>query len=93
MKYFGIFQTQYEIFTDVLNIELPSASGSVGLVPAYSTLDINAFARISDELEIKGTINNLTDVQYFTKRPLFYPGPGVWPSDGRNYTMSFIVRI
>lgn len=89
----GLFSHISETFADALNTELPSASGAVGLVPAYSILDINASAKISDELEIKGTINNLTDVQYFTKRPLFYPGPGVWPSDGRNYTMSFIVRI
>jgi len=89
----GLFSHTSETFADALNTELPSASGAVGLVPAYSILDINASAKISDELEIKGTINNLTDVQYFTKRPLFYPGPGVWPSDGRNYTMSFIVRI
>jgi Fe(3+) dicitrate transport protein len=32
--------------------------------------------------------NNLTDESYFTKRPEFYPGPGVWPSDGRSYNAS-----
>lgn len=28
-------------------------------------------------------VGNALDVRYFTKRPTFYPGPGVWPSDGR----------
>jgi len=31
-------------------------------------------------------VNNITDEQYFTKRPTGYPGGGVWPSDGRSVT-------
>ena len=41
-----------------------------------------------DNLTIKFNANNVTDRQYFTKRPLFYPGPGVWPSDGRSFNVS-----
>ncbi len=36
-----------------------------------------------DWLRIQAGVNNLLDRQYFTKRPEFYPEPGVWPSDGR----------
>jgi Fe(3+) dicitrate transport protein len=33
-------------------------------------------------------INNVTNKQYFTKRPSFYPGPGIWSSDGRSLVVS-----
>jgi Fe(3+) dicitrate transport protein len=34
-------------------------------------------------MRVRAAVNNLFDLQYFTKRPQFYPGPGIWPSDGR----------
>lgn len=71
-------------FADALNTVTPSASGSVGEVPGYGLLDINASYKVSDHIILRLNINNVADKQYFTKRPLFYPGPGVWPSDGRS---------
>ena len=83
-----------ESFADALNtVEPLKTTGAVGLVPAYGILDLNASFRFTKNLEARFNVNNLTDKQYFTKRPTFYPGPGVWPSDGRNYSMSFLVRI
>jgi hypothetical protein len=41
--------------------------------------------RFSNHFNLRFGLNNLTDKQYFTKRPLFYPGPGVWSSDGRGF--------
>ena len=55
--------------------------------------DINGSVQISKQLTIKASLNNLTDNQYFTKRPLFYPGVGIWSSDGRNGTISFIIKL
>jgi Fe(3+) dicitrate transport protein len=82
-----------ETFADALNTEIPTASGSVGLVPAYGLLDINLSYKFSAILTFKASLNNIADNQYFTKRPLFYPGPGIWPSDGRNGNISFIVKL
>jgi Fe(3+) dicitrate transport protein len=82
-----------QTFADPLNTQQPNATGTVGLVPAYTLLDFNATLRISKALEVRISLNNLTNRQYFTKRPLFYPGPGVWPSDGRNATLSFLLKI
>lgn len=82
-----------ETFADALNTEIPTASGSVGLVPAYGLLDINLSYKFSAILTFKVSLNNIADNQYFTKRPLFYPGPGIWPSDGRNGNISFIVKL
>ncbi|MBL0740665.1 TonB-dependent receptor family protein [Chryseolinea lacunae] len=82
-----------ETYADPLNTEKPGATGAVGLVPSYGLLDINASLRISDMIKIRLNLNNATNEQYFTKRPTFYPGPGVWPSDGRSFTASIGFKI
>ena len=80
-------------FADPLNTVAPNATGTIGLVPAYTLLDINSTLNVNRNIKLKASINNLTDKQYFTKRPLFYPGPGIWPSDGRSITFSVIFKI
>jgi len=89
----GLYSYTGETFADALNTVTPAANGAVGLVPAYGLLDINASYRLSDHLAFKLNVNNVTDRQYFTKRPQFYPGPGVWSSDGRSVTASVTIRI
>lgn len=82
-----------ESYADPLNTVQPNATGAVGLVPAYGLLDLNASCRLLDNLTLRLSVNNLTDKQYFTKRPAFYPGPGVWPSDGRSVVLTVQVRL
>ncbi len=77
-----------ESFADALNTETPSKNGSVGLVPAYGLFDINSSWKISDHVMLRVNVNNVADKQYFTKRPQFYPGPGVWSSDGRSFVVT-----
>ena len=89
----ALYSYTSETYADALNAKTPSANGAVGLVPSYGLLDINASLKISNQLTIKANLNNLTDNQYFTKRPLFYPGVGIWPSDRRNGIFSFIVKL
>ena len=79
-------------FADPLNTVTPSATGAVGLVPSYGLLDLNASYRIH-KLTFRLSVNNLTDKQYFTKRPTFYPGAGIWPSDGRSVVLTVGVKI
>ncbi len=81
-----------ETFADALNTVTPSANGAVGLVPAYSLLDFNASFR-AQNLTFRLSVNNLTNEQYFTKRPTFYPGPGIWPSDGRSVVLTVGVKL
>jgi Fe(3+) dicitrate transport protein len=81
-------------FADALNTVQPlKTTGAVGVVPAYGLLDMNASFRFSKNMEAKLSINNVANKQYFTKRPTFYPGPGVWPSDGRNCSLSLAIRL
>ena len=79
-------------FADPLNTVQPNATGSVGLVPDYGLLDLNINWQVLPQLTLRLSVNNLTDKQYFTKRPVFYPGPGIWPSDGRNFTLMAQLR-
>jgi len=90
----ALYSYTAESFADALNTFEPlKTTGAVGLVPSYAILDITASFRFTKNLELRLNINNLTDKQYFTKRPTFYPGPGVWPSDGRNFNGTFIIRV
>lgn len=69
-------------FGDPLNTVTPNATGARGLVPAYTLVDANGSVRLSPWVRVRFGVTNLLDARYFTKRPAFYPGPGVWPSDG-----------
>ena len=80
-------------YADALNTVTPSANGAVGLVPGYGVIDLSVSYRINPNLTLRGSVNNLTDKSYFTKRPEFYPGPGVWPSDGRSFNVSLGVAL
>jgi Fe(3+) dicitrate transport protein len=89
----GLYSYTAESFADALNTATPSANGAVGLVPSYSLLDLNASYAFSRNFSLKVNVSNVTNEQYFTKRPSFYPGPGVWASDGRTWSMMFSVKI
>ncbi len=81
-------------YADALNTVKPAAAtGAVGLVPSYGIFDLNASFRVFKNLEFRVSANNVFNRQYFTKRPTFYPGPGVWPSEGRSINGSVIIKI
>ena len=88
-----LFSHTSSTFSDALNTIDPPASGAKGFTPAYSVWDINASFRTRSYLTIRAGINNIFDKQYYTKRPTFYPGPGIWPSDGRNIYLTVGVKI
>jgi len=81
-------------YADALNTVIPpAATGAVGLVPSYGLLDFNSTIRLNKNLEFRLNVNNVTNKQYFTKRPSFYPGPGIWPSEGRSVNISFGIKL
>lgn len=79
-------------FADALNSISPNATGASGLVPSYQLVDLNVSIPISNSIKIQMNVNNLFDKHYFTKRPQFYPGPGIWPSDGRTISCSISLK-
>ena len=87
-----------ESYADALNTTTPTLNRAAGLVPSYGLLDINTSWKISlsggaTQLKLRLNINNVTNEKYFTKRPQFYPGPGIWPSDGRSFVGTIEVSI
>ena len=80
-------------FANPLNTVEPSANGTIGKVPGYGLLDLNATLYLGQHYKLRFGVNNVTDKQYFTKRPTMYPGAGVWSSDGRSLGISFGIKI
>jgi len=77
-----------ESWADAFNRREMSPLGVVGLVPAYTVTDVNAAFAVSRHARVRVGVNNLLDRAYFTVRPQGFPGPGVWPSDGRGMQAS-----
>jgi Fe(3+) dicitrate transport protein len=82
-----------ESYADALNTRMPSANGAVGLVPSSGIVDLTGSWRFNEHLGLSVSVNNLADRSYFTKRPEFYPGPGIWPSDGRSVVASLRLAL
>lgn len=80
-----------ESYSDALNTLKPDASGAIGIVPAYSILDLAGHYKMSKNMTFGVAVNNFMDAKYYTKRPQMYPGPGIWSSDGRSVT--FTVKL
>jgi Fe(3+) dicitrate transport protein len=76
-------------FSDAFNTPMPVPNGSKGPVPGYGLWDFDISSRLFKNYQLKFGVNNISDKQYFTKRPTFYPDPGIWPSDGRSWYVSF----
>ena len=91
----GTVQYSYvaDSFSDAMNTVIPSPDGAKGLVPAYSIVDLNFSLKFSNNYSLRLGINNLTNEQYFTKRPTGYPGVGVWASDGRSIVATFSFKL
>lgn len=91
----GTVQYSYvsKTFADPANTVIPSENGAVGEVPGYGLLDLNITYTASGILNLRCGINNITDKQYYTKRPTTYPGGGIWPSDGRSFNVTVALKI
>lgn len=80
-------------YADPENTVVPTPNGAKGIVPAYGLFDFNATYRFNKHFSLKVSASNFTDTQYFTKRPTIHPGPGVWPSDGRSFMTTLVVKL
>lgn len=91
------FNTQWshvdQSLTDANNTLTPAANGQTGLVPAYTVIDIAATYRMNEQFNVRAGINNVADKRYFTRRAGGYPGPGLMPSDARNFFVSVGIKL
>ena len=79
-------------FTDATNA-YSTANAIDGIIPSYSVMDISAEYRLSKLFTVYGTVNNIGDKKYFTRRADSYPGPGIVPSDARSFYLTLQVRL
>jgi Fe(3+) dicitrate transport protein len=79
-------------FTDATNATEGGVSAVVGTIPSYSVMDLSLSWQFRT-FRLEGSVNNLADRMYFTRRATGYPGPGILPSDGRSFFMTLQVRI
>jgi len=94
-RFTATFQYAYtaQQFGDATNATAPGAQGIYGVVPAYYVMDLTADYRINKLLMLSGSINNLTNNSYFTRRADSYPGPGIIPADPRSFYVTLQVKL
>jgi len=78
-------------YSDATNAER-SDRAIDGVVPAYQVMDLSATYRWK-LFTLSGSINNLLDEKYFTRRADGYPGPGILPSDNRTFYLTLQVKL
>lgn len=92
-KFKSTFQFSYTSsqYTDATNTEF-TANAVNGLIPSYYIFDLSA-QYTWKRFTLIGSINNLTNNMYFTRRAVSYPGPGIIPSNGRGFYLTLQVKI
>ena len=79
-------------FSDAQNTVMPTPNALFGEIPAYSVIDLSVkYEKVRFVLE--AGVNNLLNELYFTRRATGYPGPGIIPSDNRNFYLSLQLKI
>jgi Fe(3+) dicitrate transport protein len=80
-------------YTEATNSETTDdVSAVIGPIPAYYIMDFSLSYQYK-KFRFEGTVNNLANRMYFTRRATGYPGPGIIPSDGRSYFLTVQVKI
>ena len=80
-------------FSDASNAEIPSGDALIGVVPAYLVFDFSTNYEINKSFTLEAGVNNFTNQQYFTRRAISYPGPGIIPSDGISFYGTLVYRF
>lgn len=88
------FQYTYlsDQFTDATNAREGGVSAVIGLIPAYAIMDASVSYQLG-KFRVEGTVNNVDNRAYFTRRATGYPGPGILPSDGRGLYLTLQVKL
>ena len=80
-----------EHYSDATN-STSSTNAVVGLIPDYKTMDISGKINFK-EFQIEFGVNNLSNEIYFTRRATAYPGPGIIPSQPRNFYLGLQIVL
>lgn len=78
----GITSFVSEQYSDATNAEWSSTAVN-GKIPSYFVVDLSTSYSF-ESFRIEGSINNILDNRYFTRRAEGYPGPGIIPAEPRS---------
>ncbi|WP_448701957.1 TonB-dependent receptor domain-containing protein [Mucilaginibacter sp. AW1-3] len=94
-KLSATYQAAYtsEQFGDATNAKIAAPNAIVGIIPTYTVMDLSASYKLSRLFTLEGSINNLADARYFTRRAESYPGPGIIPADARSYFLTLQFKL
>jgi Fe(3+) dicitrate transport protein len=79
-------------FTDATNATDGGVSAVTGIIPAYDVMDVSLSWQ-QRKWKVEGSVNNVANRMYFTRRATGYPGPGILPSDGRSYFVTIQLTL
>jgi Fe(3+) dicitrate transport protein len=79
-------------YSDATNAIDGGVSAVVGLIPAYSIMDASLSYQYK-RYKLEGSVNNLGNAYYYTRRATGYPGPGILPSDNRTVYLTLQVKL
>ena len=87
-----------EQFSDARNTRvqistLAETTGVFGEIPAYFVMDFSAKYQFNEMFKLTGSINNVLDKSYFTRRATAYPGPGIIPALGRTWNLTLSIKL
>lgn len=80
-----------EQFADASNSKF-STNAITGIIPAYTICDFSAQYTYKF-LNVSAGVNNFLNEIYFTRRAEGYPGPGILPSDPRNFYVTLQIKL
>lgn len=78
-------------FSDATNA-IRTATAVEGIIPSYQVVDLSLSYKYK-KMGIDGSINNVLNQMYFTRRAEGYPGPGIIPSDGRGFYLTLSIAF
>lgn len=87
----GLLNYQTQQFSEATNAT-ESATGLFGTIPSFYVVDTKV-SYTYKKLTFQLSVNNITNVNYFTQRAIGYPGPGIIPSEGRTFWGGLIVKL
>lgn len=82
-----------DVFSDANNTVTPNTGSTTGLIPAYTITDLSVNCKFLSQYNFRAGVNNINNAKYFTRRSGGYPGPGLMPSDKRNFFLSLGARL
>ncbi|MBJ59522.1 MAG: TonB-dependent receptor [Flavobacteriales bacterium] len=81
-----------EQFSDASNAIAGNSSGIIGQIPDYNIVDVSMSYNIN-KFKIESGVNNFFNENYFSRRAVGYPGPGIIPSPKRNYYLCLEIKF